>query len=67
MGNGKSKMSNGKLIILKTATYRLTLFVVMTIFTYLWFGNFGSSLAFSTISFLMGTAWYWLHEHLWDQ
>ena len=39
-------MVNGNLLIAKTLTYRLSLFVAITLFTYLWFGNFKSSLTF---------------------
>lgn len=60
-------MVNGNLLIAKTLTYRLSIFVTMTILTYLWFGNFTSSLAFSILGFLIGTGWYFIHEYLWEK
>lgn len=59
-------MVNGNLLIAKTFTYRISLFIAMTILTYLWFGNFTKSLAFSIVSFMIGTSWYFLHEYLWE-
>lgn len=58
--------NNDTKIILKTLTYRLFLFVIMTIITYLWFGNFTNSILFSIIAFIIGTSWYWIHEQLWN-
>ena len=60
-------MVNSNLLIVKTCTYRISLFIFMTLFTYLWFGNFKSSLVFSILSFSIGTLWYLTHEYLWEK
>jgi uncharacterized membrane protein len=60
-----SNSSNGKRII-KTIIYQFTVLVLVLALTYIWFGNFTNSLAFTIFSVSIGTIWYFIYEYLWD-